>query len=228
MADWPKETSWDDHRRFELLNPLLTAKRVLDFGCSAGGFLLKAKSLVADAVGVVLEVRVRDHWKDSGLLILPSIEEAVQALRGGGYDSITAFHVLEELPDPREVLTKLGAMLRSDGRIIIEVPSAPDALLILYDCKAFRRFSYWSQHLFLFTAHTLERLALQAALRVVAVQAYQRYPRFNHLHWLSRGRPEGHQYWTFFDTPELTVAYANTLAALGKANPLIAHLERRE
>ena len=191
-------------------------------------FLLKAKSLVADAVGVVLEVRVRDHWKDSGLLILPSIEEAAHALRGGGCDSITAFHVLEHLPDPREVLTKLGAMLRSDGRIIIEVPSAPDALLTLYDCKVFQRFSYWSQRLFLFTAHTLERLAFQAALRVVAVQDYQRYPLSNHLHWLSRGRSEGHSYWTFFDTPELTAAYANTLAALGKADPLIAHLERRE
>lgn len=228
MEDWLKETSWDDQRRFEQLKPLLPNKRVLDFGCGAGGFLSNAKSLVADAVGVELEARVVNHWKDSDLVILPSIEEAASSLSGRGYDIITAFHVVEHLPDPREVLTKLGVMLKSNGRIIIEVPSADDALLTLYKCNAFQHFTYWSQHLFLFTAHTLELLALQAGLRVVAVQNYQRYPLSNHLHWLSRGRPGGHQSWAFLDAPELKSAYANTLAALGKTDTLIVHLERRD
>lgn len=225
MEDWLKETSWDDQRRFEMLKPLLTNKSVLDFGCGAGGFLLNAKSLVANAVGVELEARVRDYWRDSDLVILPSIETAASS-QAGGYDIITAFHVVEHLPDPREILIKLGAASKSDGRIIIEVPSADDALLTLYECDAFQRFTYWSQHLFLFTAHTLELLALQAGLRVVAVQNYQRYPLSNHLHWLSRGRPGGHQSWALLDTPELESAYANTLAALGKTDTLIAHLER--
>ena len=119
-------------------------------------------------------------------------------------------------------------MLKPEGRMVIEVPSADDALLTLYECDAFQRFTYWSQHLILFTAHTLERLALQAALRVMAVQDYQRYPLSNHLHWLSLGKPGGHQSWGFLDTPELASAYANTLAALGKTDTLIIHLERRE
>ena len=69
-------------------------------------------------------------------------------------------------------------------------------------------------------------LACQAGLRVVAVQHYQRYPLSNHLHWLSQGKPGGHQRWAFLDTPEMARAYANTLAALGKTDTLIAHLER--
>ena len=126
------------------------------------------------------------------------------------------------------MLTSLAGSLKPNGRMIVEVPNANDVLLTMYDCDAFQRFTYWSQHLFLFNAATLEMLARQAGLRVVAVQHYQRYPLSNHLHWLSQGKPGGHQRWAFLDTPELAGAYANTLAALGKTDTLIAHLEHCE
>ena len=144
---------------------------------------------------------------------------------GFGFDLITAFHVLEHLPDPREMLRNLSNLLGEGGRMIIEVPSSEDVLLSLYDCAAFQDFTYWSQHLFLFNAQTLETLARQAGMRVVAIQQYQRYPLSNHLHWLSQGKPGGHQRWGFLDTPELTTAYGNALAAIGKTDTLIAHLE---
>ena len=124
------------------------------------------------------------------------------------------------------MLANLVRLLKPNGRMIIEVPSSEDALLTLYDCDAFQRFTYWSQHLFLFNSTTLGILARQAGLRVVAVQHYQRYPLSNHLHWLSQGKPGGHQRWAFLDAPEMASAYANTLAALGKTDTLIAHLER--
>ena len=99
-------------------------------------------------------------------------------------------------------------------------------MLTLYDNEAFQRFTYWSQHLFLFNAETLRHLATQAGLQVIAIQQIQRYPLSNHLHWLSRHRPGGHQSWSFIDTPTLTAAYAASLAAVGKCDTLIAHLER--
>lgn len=216
---WLKETEWDDRRRFEMVKASLTNKRLLDFGCGAGGFLSMAKNLATDITGIELETRVRDHWKGN-IKIVSSIDAA-----GGGYDLITAFHVIEHIPDPRAMLATLSEALKPNGRMIVEVPSANDVLLTMYDCDAFQRFTYWSQHLFLFNAFTLEMLARQAGLRVVALQHYQRYPLSNHLHWLSQGKPGGHQRWAFLDTPELASAYANTLAALGKTDTLIAHLE---
>ena len=60
---------------------------------------------------------------------------------------------LEHLADPRGTLVQLAQHLRPHGRIVVEVPSSADALLTLYDCDAFRRFTYWSQHLFLFERH---------------------------------------------------------------------------
>ena len=222
MDAWLKETEWDDQRRFDIVKAMLPNQRLLDFGCGAGGFLQRAANLAGAITGIELETRVRDYWAGQ-INIVPSVEAA-----GGGFDLITAYHVIEHLPDPRAMLASLAGSLQPRGRMIVEVPNANDALLMLYDCDAFQRFTYWSQHLFLFNASTLEILARQAKLRVVAIQHYQRYPLSNHLHWLSQGKPGGHQRWAFLDTPELASAYANTLAALGKTDTLIAHLEHCE
>jgi hypothetical protein len=109
--------------------------------------------------------------------------------------------------------------------MVIDVPSSEDALLTLYGSDAFQRFTYWTQHLFLFNAETLRRLASQAGLRVVSIQQFQRYPLSNHLHWLSRKQLGGHWQWSFLDTQELSTAYAASLAAMGKCDTIIAHLE---
>lgn len=219
METWLKDTDWDDQRRFDMLKPMLPNKKLLDFGCGAAGLLNKARHLADTVAGIELERRVREYW-DGQITIYPDTESA-----GERYDLITAFHVVEHLADPRVMLKTLANMLADNGRILIEVPSSEDVLLTLYDSDAFQRFTYWSQHLFLFNAETLRRLAEQAGLRIVAIRQYQRYPLSNHLHWLSQGKPGGHQKWPFLDGPELQMAYANALAAIGKCDTLIAHLE---
>jgi len=219
MERWLKNTDWDDQRRFDMLKPLLTGKKLLDFGCGAGGFLNKAQHLADTVAGIELERRVREYWTGR-IAIHPDLESAKEK-----YDLITAFHVVEHLPDPGTMLKTLASMLARNGRMVIEVPSADDALLTLYDVDAFQRFTYWSQHLFLFNAETLRRLVGQAGLRIVAIQQHQRYPLSNHLQWLSQGKPGGHQNWSFLDTPALTDAYAATLAAMCKCDTIIAHLE---
>lgn len=211
----------DDSRRVRMLEPLLINARVLDFGSGAGGFVQKAQALCADVAGVELERRVHEFWGDK-MRLYHSPEEA-----GGEYDLITAFHVFEHLPDPRAMMRTLAAMLKEKGRLVIEVPSADDALMTLYASDAFRRFTYWSQHLFLFNAETMRRLAVQAGLAVVAIQQFQRYPVSNHLHWLSQRRPGGHEKWSFLNSPELDAAYARALGAAGRCDTIIAHLERQ-
>lgn len=219
IEEWLRVTEQDDRRRFEMLEAALVNRRVLDFGCGAGGFLIKARSVAAAVAGVEPERRVREYWGDR-LALCDRLEDA-----GTHHDFITAFHVLEHLPDPRASLQELARHLAKGGRLVVEVPSSDDALLTVFESDAFRHFNYWSQHLFLFNAETLRRLAVQAGLRVVAVQQFQRYPLSNHLHWLSRKRPGGHQHWSFLDTPALNAAYAASLASIGKCDTVIAHLE---
>ena len=220
MDEWLDETAEDDQRRFDILRTLLQNKKVLDFGCGNGGFLLRAENTAAEITGIELEKRVLEHWRGR-LNIYSSIESAE-----GEYDLITAFHVIEHLLDPKAVLQDLGASLAPRGRLVVEVPSSEDALLTLYNCDAFQRFTYWSQHLFLFNSKTLTTFAEQAGFKTVAVRQYQRYPISNHLYWLSRGKPGGHQKWGFLDSSALSKAYAITLEKLGKCDTIIGHFEK--
>lgn len=222
IESWVRGTDEDDQRRFEMLKASLVNRKVLDFGCGTAGFLRKAQKTAAEVAGVEPERRVREYWGES-IKIHGCLDDA-----GTGYDLITAFHVIEHLPDPRPMLSDLASRLKDGGRLVVEVPSSEDALLTLYDSDAFQRFTYWSHHLFLFNAETLRRLAVQAGLSVVSIMQFQRYPLSNHLYWLSFGRPGGHQYWSFLDTPTLTEAYAASLSAAGKCDTLIAHLEKSE
>ena len=222
IESWLRDAEQDDLRRFDMLKSVIVNRKVLDFGCGAAGFVRKAQLLAAEVAGVEPERRVREYWGDL-IALHGGLEDA-----GRGYDLITAFHVVEHLPDPREILQKLALCLKDRGRLVIEVPSSEDALLTLYESDAFQRFTYWSKHLFLFNAETLRLLATQAGLRVISIQQFQRYPLSNHLYWLSRNRLGGHQHWSFLDSPELSSAYANTLAKIGKCDTLIAHLERVE
>jgi 2-polyprenyl-3-methyl-5-hydroxy-6-metoxy-1,4-benzoquinol methylase len=222
LEAWLRDTESDDNRRFEMLKGEIANRRVLDFGCGAAGFLRKAQAVAAFAAGIEPEVRARDHWKDK-----LSIHADLDAARGDGeFDLITAFHVIEHVPDPRAMLAQLAELLAESGRLVIEVPSADDALLTLYENAAFQRFTYWSQHLYLFNPETMRQLARQAGLRVVAIRQVQRYPLSNHLHWLSKGKPGGHQQWAFLDTDALAGAYEASLAALGKCDTIIAYLEK--
>jgi SAM-dependent methyltransferase len=214
---WLRDSALDDQRRFESLKQFLVNRKVLDFGCGAAGFLDRARSVASEVVGIDPEVRVREFWRDR-LRLFADIEEVHEE-----FDLITAFHVIEHLQDPRTSVAKLASLLNRGGRLAIEVPSSEDVLLTLYANGAF---SYWSQHLFLFNPETLNRLLLQARVKVVSIQQYQRYPLSNHLYWLSRGEPGGHKNWSFLDTPTLSAAYAASLAAIGKCDTLFALVEK--
>lgn len=224
IEDWIRESEADDERRYRSLLPALTGKRVLDFGCGAGGFLIKAQPLAEKVVGIEPELRLQTHFAQAGLEVLPTIE----AIRASGqkFDLITAFHVVEHLPDPRTTIVQLAELLAEGGSLIVEVPNSEDALLTLYKCDPFAHFTYWSQHLFLFNPHTLAELIKQVDLNLVWVKQIQRYPLSNHLRWLAQGKPGGHKQWAFMDTPLLTEAYGAQLAALGRCDTIMAGIQK--
>lgn len=224
VEQWLRETDADDERRFRFLQQALPGRRLLDFGCGVGGFLLKARQLAASVEGIEPELRLQSHFNQQGLKVATGLDGLPAA---GDYDLITAFHVVEHLPDPRAMLTQLAARLKTNGELIVEVPSASDALLNLLDCAAFGQFTYWSQHLFLFNAATLTEVVRQAGLELRWLKQVQRYPLSNHLHWLSRGKPGGHQKWAFLDSPALNEAYSAQLAALGQCDTLLAGIGPR-
>jgi len=220
IESWLLDTDHDDQRRIDMLKDSITNKKVLDFGSGAGGFLNKAGKVASEVVGVEQEIRVQKFWKEE-LQLYGNLHDV-----DTDFDLITAFHVIEHLHDPIVTLKELATHLSDDGQLIIEVPNSEDALFSLYDCTAFKQFSYWSQHIFLFNAETLRQLAKQAGLSIVAIKQYQRYPLSNHLHWLSCHKPGGHKTWSFLNSSVLNEAYSDTLASVGKCDTLIAYLRK--
>jgi SAM-dependent methyltransferase len=210
----------DDLRRAEQIRPLLDNRRFLDVGCGAGGLLMEVARHCREASGVEPQSRWTQLLKDKGYTVHPSLTD----VRNQSADVIGLFHVLEHIADPIALLKETVKKAAPGGRIVVEVPNANDALLSLYNSKPYSEFVYWSPHLYLFTATTLGRLFERAGLKDFQVQQYQRYPLSNHLYWLSRGLPRGHQLWRFLDSPVLNQSYAMTLGTLGVCDTLMAHI----
>ncbi len=219
INNWLKETDKDDERRFQFIKEKITNKNVLDFGCGVGGFLEKAKTVAKTVVGVELERALQPSFKQRLLTVFSDLTSV-----RGSYDVITAFHVVEHLSDPATTLKDLSALLSLGGEIIVEVPNSEDALLTLYNNKNFQNFTYWSQHLYLYNAQTMKILVKKAGLKLNWVKHIQRYSLANHLYWLAKGRPGGHEHFNFIDTVELNKQYESQLAALEITDTIIASI----
>ncbi|MHA2275258.1 MAG: class I SAM-dependent methyltransferase, partial [Candidatus Kariarchaeaceae archaeon] len=226
VFEFPFESNDDDIRRIKMYTKMLKGRSLLDFGAGNCRFMVDANHLTSRCDGVELNEEVHSHFKEGTASHLYRNMNEVR----DRYDVITMFHVIEHLKDPRLVLQSMGLSSLSirdctsfayGGDIIVETPNANDALLNLYHSDSFAAHTYWSNHLMLFSPATLRRLAEQAGLKVRYIQQVQRYSLFNHLYWLSHGKPNGHNIWKFLDTPEINNLYAKQLALLGECDTIV-------
>lgn len=224
VTEWLKQTKSDDLRRYRFLKNYIINKKVIDFGCGAGGFLKYISKYVKKADGIELEKAMQQSFMERKLNVYTSYENAAQSKKK--WDILTAFHVVEHLVDPKEILLKLSKLLKDNGKIIIEVPNSEDALLTLYENKAFQNFTYWSQHLYLFNDDNLKELAKQAKLKVEWIKHVQRYALSNHLFWLSKGKPGGHKVWKFLNNVYLNRNYEKQLASKGITDTIMICLKK--
>jgi hypothetical protein len=61
----------------------------------------------------------------------------------------------------------------------------------LHTSDLFKSFSLWSEHLVLHTKESLNFIIQSAGWEVSELVGFQRYPIWNHLHWLIEGNPSG-------------------------------------
>ena len=219
IDNWLKETELDDRRRYNFIREKIANKNVLDFGCGVGGFLGMAIQSARKVSGVELERALQLSFQERELNVFSNLREVQE--QSEKYDIITAFHVVEHLQNPKQILGDLSQLLTENGEIIIEVPNSNDVLLTLYENESFQNFTYWSQHLFLFNKTTMVELIKQAGLKLNWIKHVQRYPLSNHLYWLAKGKPGGHQKWDFLDSGKLNAEYENQLALNGKTDTLL-------
>jgi 2-polyprenyl-3-methyl-5-hydroxy-6-metoxy-1,4-benzoquinol methylase len=145
--------------------PLRRGQRLLDYGCGDGQWTRLALRLGLDAIGVEPDDAARKVACLSGVRAVKTLEEADQAMHGALYDRIVLRHVLEHVPQPRELVEQLGGRLSPSGRILISVPN-------VLSRQAYTFGPWWlgyelPRHLWHFSLVTLERLVKRAGLQPV-------------------------------------------------------------
>ena len=192
-----EKTFNDDFRRVKLLENI-QYESLLDFGCGNGGLLSLLKVKNKDLVGIELNKDIIDILKKENLKVFQNINIQPE-LHMKKFDCITLFHVLEHLYEPIEILQQLKNKMNNNSVLIIEVPHANDALITYYNCNAFKNFTFWSEHLILHTVESLSILLNKIGFSKINITFEQRYNIFNHLYWLSNGKPGGHKLYSWDD-----------------------------
>lgn len=114
---------WEFSLALKNLNPDMGS--VFDIGCGRGDFLKLAQSHSFSVSGIDLNgVLVRTAKEAYGLEYIEqsSIEDYPKRHPGETFGAVTAFEVLEHLPDPRQFIAQCHALLNSHGRLVISVP----------------------------------------------------------------------------------------------------------
>lgn len=145
-------------RELRLFREFCAGGRVLDVGCSTGGFLYQLEvrwpgayeRLGTDVVGPALA-----HAELQGVPVLrePWLEHDFGGLR---FDAVTLWAVVEHLAEPARLLRQAATLLRPGGHCFILVPNLKSLAARLLG----PRYRYvMAEHVNYFSAATLRRLA---------------------------------------------------------------------
>lgn len=158
------ELAFRQQRLVNAFPPFIGSARLLDVGCATGRFLQQMRALGWETSGIEFDAEVAAKARD----VTPRIvvgDPAEVSFPDASFDVITAFHVLEHLPDPLGALRNILRWTAPGGLIIVEVPNVGG-----WGGRLFGR--YWSglelpRHLLQFTPVTMGALVERAGGTVV-------------------------------------------------------------
>lgn len=208
----------EGERRIPLVRTLLRQEHeVLEIGSSTGYFLDDVRGSVASVTGIEPNPEYARFAKSRGIETFPSLE----AIRGRSFDRIFLYYVLEHLRDPVGYLAGMKPLLRSGGCLVLEVPNVDDALISIYAIPRFGPFYWQKAHYHYFSHRTLLSVLQQVGYKAEVVPV-QRYDLSNHMVWMLEGKPGGAGRFKHLFTPELEVAYAESLKARWVCDTILA------
>lgn len=152
-------------RKIAMLKKLGNGKKLLDFGCGTGDFLLYANKHGYQTMGIEPDESARNLTIKKGLNAHP-----ISWLESGNdtFDFITMWHVLEHTYNPVATLRQLKSKLNNHGVIIIAVPNYAS-----HDAQHYGPF--WAaydvpRHLFHFHPDTIQHISEEIGLALEKVK----------------------------------------------------------
>ncbi len=179
-------------RRYEKVkNYFPDSGSMLEIGQGDGNFLKFIKKKYPR-----IDIAAYDKDKSSTARVKNSLDIKINDLNDGiikGYkfDIICLFHVFEHIYDPNIFLSQIKQLMHSNSFIIIEVPSLFDPLISIYNCQDYIEFYFQSQHPFIYSHSSLNKVLSFSGFCLDSIISYQRYGLDNHLQWMSNGCPGG-------------------------------------
>ncbi len=155
------------HRHLQFVTHVVRQGRLLDVGCSTGDFLSLAVAAGFEAQGVELsEASVRIAVERHGLSVQHGTVDDLDPQ--AEMDVITAFDVLEHIPDPMRELRAYVARLKPGGWLVMSTPNI-DGLFPRLSYRVAKFLGYWPHpepphHLYQFGEATLRRILADQGL----------------------------------------------------------------
>ena len=140
--------------------------RLLELGCAYGFFLQEARRYF-DVAGIELAEDAAAHCRRNGLRVLTGAADDVHMGALGSKDVIVLLDVIEHLAEPHETLALCARHLRPGGIVVLTTGDFGSRLARI--AGASWRLMTPPQHLWFFTAASIERLAARLAMRVEAL-----------------------------------------------------------
>lgn len=99
-------------------------KTLLSIGCGSGTTEAHLVARGVNVTAIPMDRIVGRTAASKGIRVLPpSIENALDLLNGERFECILLNDVLCHLPEPEELLQKIGAILKENGRVIVSSPN---------------------------------------------------------------------------------------------------------
>ena len=151
-------------RLLDRLLPPDSGRRLLDFGCGSGGFLVEARKAGFDVAGLELNIDLARHVTET--YDIPTFQGLVSDSEfAERFNVVISSQVFEHLVDPLETLQELKHHLEPPGIVLIEVPNLHDIR------ERLNRGSRMNDsHLFYFNGRSLSRMFQDCGFRVLKVQ----------------------------------------------------------
>jgi len=152
-------------RLLEDLLPQPNERRLLDFGCGGGQFLLEASQRGFDPFGLEINKDLAEFVTDTyGFSVHQGVITDPE-MSGMQFDVIVSSQVFEHLTDPKQSLKELVSHISRPGLILIEVPNLRHFREVLKKGSTMD-----DSHLFYFNTQSLTRMMTSAGLQIVEVQ----------------------------------------------------------
>jgi 2-polyprenyl-3-methyl-5-hydroxy-6-metoxy-1,4-benzoquinol methylase len=188
IEDHRRKSIDDTIRRVDLVRKHTPKNgRILEIGSGHGFFVDMMHLKKYDITGIEISIEKRIMSKKVTKVKILDVDINSKSLDIGNFDTIVMFHVLEHIRDPIKFLQKVKKLLKSNGKLIVEVPNCDDFQLELN--KSYKDFYWQRAHLHYFTPKNLKRVLFLAGFKT-EILGVQRYSIENMFSWKLTNKPQ--------------------------------------